>query len=79
MGKLSAVSMPSLFSAACRCSGGLLGVDEQTEALLEAECGGFVGLQLLLEGVGHRAQVHCVELLDSLFDQHRSSSVVVVA
>ena len=56
-----------------------LGVGQQTESLLEAECGGLAGLQLLLEGVGHRAQLHGVEFVERLFDQHRSSSVVVVA
>ena len=60
-------------------AGGPLGVDEQPEALLEAERGGLVGLQLLLEGVGHRAQLHGVELVERLFDQHRSSSLVVSA
>ena len=35
-----------------------LGVDEQAEAFLEAERGGLVGLDLLLAGVGHRAELH---------------------
>ena len=50
-----------------------LGVDEQTEPVLEAERGGLVGLELFLEGVGHRAELHRVELVERLFGQHRSS------
>ena len=34
-----------------------LGVDEQAEALLEAERSGLGGLDLLLAGVGHRAEL----------------------
>ena len=56
-----------------------LGVDEQAEPLLEAEHGGFVGVELLLEGVGHRAELEGVELVDGLFGQHRSSSEVAAA
>ena len=56
-----------------------LGVDQQAEPLLEAEGGGLVGLELFLDGVGHRAQLHGVELVEGLFDQHRSSFVVVAA
>ena len=56
-----------------------LGIDQQTETLLEAERGGLVGLELFLEGVGHRAELHGVELVERLFDEHRSSPVVVVA
>lgn len=55
------------------------GVDEQAETLLEAERGGFAGLQLLLEGVGHRAELHGVELVERVFGQHRSPSSWVVA
>ena len=53
-----------------------LGVDEQAEALLEAERSGLGGLDLLLAGVGHRAELHGVQLVEGLFDQHRSSSLV---
>ena len=53
------------------------GVGQQTETLLEAERGGFAGLQLLLQGVGHRAQLHGVELVERLFDQHRFPAVEV--
>ena len=60
-------------------AGGPFGLDQQTETLLEAERGGLAGLQLLLQGVGQRAQLHGVELVERLFDQHRSSSVAVVA
>ena len=56
-----------------------LGVDEQAEPLLEAERGGLVGVELLLDGGGHRAELHGVELVERLFDQHRSSSEVAVA
>ena len=56
-----------------------LGIDQQTETLLEAERGGLVGLELFLEGVGHRAELHGVELVERLLGQHRSSPVVVVA
>ena len=52
------------------------GVDEEAEALLEAERGGLVGLHLLPAGVGHRADLHGVELVEGLFDQHGSSRVV---
>ena len=55
------------------------GVGQQTATLLEAERRGLAGLQLLLEGVGHRAELHGVELVERLFDQHRSSSSWVVA
>ena len=34
-----------------------LGIDQQAEPLLEAERGGLVGVELLLEGVGHRAEL----------------------
>ena len=60
-------------------AGGPFGLDQQTETLLEAERGDLAGLQLLLQGVGQRAQLHGVELVERLFDQHRSSSVAVVA
>ena len=53
-----------------------LGVDEETEAFLEAEGGGLVGLHLLPAGIGHRTEVHGVELVEGLFDQHGSSSLV---
>ena len=53
-----------------------LGVDEQAEALLEVERSGLGGLDLLLAGVGHRAELHGVQLVEGLFDQHRSSSLV---
>ena len=57
-------------------AGGPLGVDEEAEALLEGEHGGLVGLHLLAAGVGHRADLHGVELVEGLFDQHGSSRVV---
>ena len=57
-------------------AGGPLGVDEETEALLEGERGGLVGLDLLAAGVGHGADLHGVELVEGLFDQHGSSRVV---
>ncbi len=53
-----------------------LGVDEEAEAFLEAEGGGLVGLELMVAGVGHRTELHRVELVEGLFDQHRSSSLV---
>ena len=53
-----------------------LGVDQEAEALLEAERGGLVGLHLLPAGVGHRADLHGIELVEGLFDQHGSSRVV---
>ena len=56
-------------------AGGPLGVDEETEALLEGERGGLVGLHLLPAGVGHGADLHGVELVEGLFDQHGSSRV----
>ena len=56
-----------------------LGVDEQAEPLVEAEHGGLVGLDLLAPGVGHRGQLHGVELVEGLFDQHQSSSLVAAA
>ena len=60
-------------------AGGRLGVDQQAEALLEAERGGLARLQLLLEGVGHPAELHGVELVEGVFDQHGSSSSRVAA
>ena len=54
-------------------AGGPLGVDEETEALLEGERDGLVGLHLLAAGVGHGADLHGVELVEGLFDQHGSS------
>ena len=56
-----------------------LGVDQQAQALLEAERGGLIGLELFLDSFGNRAQLHGVELVEGLFDQHQSSSVVVAA
>jgi len=56
-----------------------LGVDEEAEAFLEAEAGGLGRLELLLPGVGHRAELHGVELVEGLFDQHGSSWVVAAA
>ena len=53
-----------------------LGVDEEAEAFLKGEGGGLVGLELVLAGVGHRAELHGVQLVEGLFDQHRSSSAV---
>ena len=53
-----------------------IGVDEEAEAFLEAEGGGLGGLDLLLAGVGHGAELHGVQLVEGLFDQHRSSSAV---
>ena len=46
-----------------------LGVDEEAEAFLEAEGGGLAGLELMVAGVGHRAELHGVELVESLFDR----------
>ena len=34
-----------------------LGIDQQAEPLLEVERGGLIGVELLLEGVGHRAEL----------------------
>ena len=73
LGRLQAPLQLALFA------GRPLGVDQQAETLLEAERGGLAALQLLLDGVGHRAQLHGVEFVDGLFDQHRSSSSVVAA
>ena len=53
-----------------------LGVDEEAEAFLEAEGGGLGGLELLLAGVDHGAELHGVQLVEGLFDQYRSSSAV---
>ena len=50
-----------------------LGVDEEAEAFLEAEGGGLVGPELVVAGVGHGAELHGVELVEGLFDQHGSS------
>ena len=59
-----------------RCLAGRpLGVDEQAEALLEAERSGLGGLDLLLAGVGHRAELHGVQLVEGLV---RSASVLLV-
>ena len=52
------------------------GVDEQAEAFLEGEGGGLVGLELVVAGVGHGAELHGIQLVEGLFDQHRSSSLV---
>ena len=59
--------------------GGGVTASEAIETLLEAERGGLVGLELFLEGGGHRAELHGVELVEGLLGQHRSSPVVVVA
>ena len=56
-----------------------LGVHEEAEALLEAEGSGLVGPELVLAGVGHGAELHGIELVEGLFDQHGSSSWVVAA
>ena len=56
-----------------------LGFDEQAEPLVEAECGGLVGPDLLAPSVGHRSELHGVELIEGLFDQHQSSSLVAAA
>ena len=56
-----------------------LGVGEQAEALLEAEGGGLAGPELVPAGVGHRAELHGVELVEGLFDQHGSSSRATAA
>ena len=55
------------------------GVGQQTERSSKPSGGGLAGLQLLLQGVGHRAELHGVELVERLFDQHRSSSSWVAA
>ena len=52
---------------------GPLGVDQQAQALLEAEGSGRVGPELFLEGVGHRAELHGVELVERLPGQNGSS------
>ena len=53
-----------------------LGVDEEAEAFLEGEGGGLVGPELVPAGVGHGAELHGIELVEGLFDQHGSSRVV---
>ena len=55
-------------------AGGPLSVDEQAEAFLEAQRGGITGAELLLDGLSHGAQLHRIQLVERLFDQHRSSS-----
>ena len=48
-------------------------VDQQTQAFLEAERGGLSAAQLLLDGLGQGAELHGIELVERLFDQHGSS------
>ena len=60
-------------------AGGPLGVDQQAEAFLEAQRGDIVGPELVLDGLGHGPQLHRVQFVERLFDQHRSSSGVAGA
>src|SRR4030095_9498609 len=46
------------------------GADEQSEACAEGGATGFVVLGLLLPSLGHRAETHRVEFLESGFLQH---------
>ena len=59
--------------------GGPLGVDQQAEAFLEAQRGGLAGPELVLDGLSHGPQLHRVQLVERLFDQHRFSSGVAGA
>ena len=51
-----------------------LGVDQEAEAVLEAEHGRVVAVPLVLDGLGQGVELHGVQLLERLFHQHRSSS-----
>ena len=57
-------------------AGGPLEIDEQAEAVFEAQRGGLVGAELLKERLGQGGEFHRVQPLKGLFDQHRSSSRV---
>jgi hypothetical protein len=53
---------------------GPLGVDEQAEALLEAQAAGRSALLLREEGVGHASQAHLAEAAEGRFAQHQRTS-----
>ena len=55
-----------------------LGIDQQAQPLLEAERGGLVGVELLLEGVGHRAELHRVELVERVRSMGHSAAAIEV-
>jgi hypothetical protein len=55
-------------------AGGPLAVDQQSHALLKAQLGVLARAELLLEGLGHRQELHHVHLLQRLLGQHSVSS-----
>ncbi len=55
-------------------AGGPLAVDQEPHALLEAQLGVLARAELLLEGLGHRRELHPVHLLQRLLGQHSVSS-----
>jgi len=57
-------------------AGGDFALDEEGEAVLEAEPGEVPLAQLLTEGGGHPGQAEGVKLFDGLLDQHKGSPAV---
>ena len=55
-------------------AGSPLAVDQQPDALLEAQLGVLALAELLFEGLGHRRELHQVHLLHGLLGQHSVSS-----